>query len=115
MHVRSADRTWCPRDPGRGPLCPWMPYCDGRYSCSWRRVDGTVETVRAADRSTPAVPSRRAPLRDQVVADVRRLILENTLAPGQPLREEHLAQLLGVSRGPIREALIELEREGLAR
>jgi DNA-binding GntR family transcriptional regulator len=81
---------------------------------SSRRTYDTVETVRATARSTPAATNQRAPLRDQVVSDVRRLILENTLQPGQPLREEHLAQLLGVSRGPIREALIELEREGLA-
>ena len=58
---------------------------------------------------------RKSPLlRERVTADIRRLILENELQPGQPLREEHLASMLGVSRGPIREAIVELEREGLA-
>jgi DNA-binding GntR family transcriptional regulator len=55
----------------------------------------------------------RVPLADQVVLGLRRLILVGTFEPGQPLREEHLAQLLGVSRGPVREALSDLEREGL--
>jgi DNA-binding GntR family transcriptional regulator len=55
----------------------------------------------------------RVPLADQVVFDLRRLILAGEFPPGQPLREEHLAHLLGVSRGPVREALSELEREGL--
>ena len=58
---------------------------------------------------------RRGPLlRERVTVEIRRLILENQLQPGQPLREEHLASMLGVSRGPIREAIVELEREGLA-
>jgi DNA-binding GntR family transcriptional regulator len=35
--------------------------------------------------------------------------------PGQPLSEQELAKLLGVSRTPVREALFRLEREGLIR
>jgi len=35
------------------------------------------------------------------------------LQPGERLREDELAATLGVSRGPVREALAELEREGL--
>lgn len=70
------------------------------------------------DRSTGAPGSgsrRKGPLlRERVTADIRRLILKHELQPGQPLREEHLASMLGVSRGPIREAIVELEREGLA-
>ena len=57
---------------------------------------------------------RGSPLRERVAADIRMLIFANELKPGQPLREEHLATMLGVSRGPIREAIVELEREGLA-
>lgn len=70
------------------------------------------------DRSTRAAASgsrRKGPLlRERVAGEIRRLILEHELQPGQPLREEHLASMLGVSRGPIREAIVELEREGLA-
>ena len=65
--------------------------------------------------TTGSDSKRKGPLlRERVTADIRRLILEHELQPGQPLREEHLASMLGVSRGPIREAIVELEREGLA-
>lgn len=59
-------------------------------------------------------PPRKEPLlRERVTAELRRLILDNELKPGELVREEHLASLLGVSRGPVREAIVELEREGL--
>ncbi|ADG06844.1 GntR family transcriptional regulator [Kyrpidia tusciae] len=46
---------------------------------------------------------------------IRGWILEGTLAPGERLREEQLAERLGVSRTPVREALRRLETEGLVR
>jgi DNA-binding GntR family transcriptional regulator len=50
----------------------------------------------------------------EVVAQrVREAILRNDLKPGQHLREEELAELLDVSRGPVRDAFLLLEREGL--
>jgi DNA-binding GntR family transcriptional regulator len=52
------------------------------------------------------------PLRDVVAAELRRLILDGTLQPGERLVEDRLAQLLGVSRNPIREAMRVLEAEG---
>ncbi|WP_170284810.1 GntR family transcriptional regulator [Kribbella amoyensis] len=52
------------------------------------------------------------PLRDVVAAELRRLILDGTLRPGERLVEDRLAQLLGVSRNPIREAMRVLEAEG---
>jgi DNA-binding GntR family transcriptional regulator len=66
------------------------------------------------DETSSGRTRRPPPLREQVIVDVRNLILQGELEPLHPLREEHLAHRLGVSRGPIREALIELEREGLA-
>jgi DNA-binding GntR family transcriptional regulator len=57
-------------------------------------------------------PDQRA-LADDVVGRLRRTILEGYVAPGERLREEQLASLLQVSRGPVREALLQLEREGL--
>jgi len=72
-------------------------------------------TLDRSSSTTGPVSRRKGPLlRERVTADIRRLILEHELEPGQPLREEHLASMLGVSRGPIREAIVELEREGLA-
>ena len=49
----------------------------------------------------------------RVTSEIRRLVLDNELGPGELVREEHLAKMLGVSRGPVREAIVELEREGL--
>ena len=53
------------------------------------------------------------PLRDVVFNTLRRAILEGTLKPGERLMEVHLANKLGVSRTPIREAMHKLELEGL--
>ena len=52
-------------------------------------------------------------LRTQVVTALRAAIFAGRLAPGQPLRELHLARELGVSQATIREALSQLERFGL--
>jgi DNA-binding GntR family transcriptional regulator len=51
--------------------------------------------------------------RQQVADHLRREIVSGRRAPGSPLREVELSTTLGVSRGPIREALRELEKEGL--
>ena len=55
----------------------------------------------------------RAPLGDQVSDILRDAILSGSLKPGEPLHENALAQQLSVSRSPIREALMLLERERL--
>jgi DNA-binding GntR family transcriptional regulator len=44
---------------------------------------------------------------------IRQAIVEGRVAPGQRLKEEELAQELGISRTPIREALHLLQAEGL--
>jgi DNA-binding GntR family transcriptional regulator len=50
----------------------------------------------------------------EVAADhLRKLILSGQLAPGQRLLQEELAEKLGISRTPIREALQRLANEGL--
>ena len=53
------------------------------------------------------------PLRELVFEEIRRSILEGDLKPGQRLMEIDLAEKLGVSRTPIREAIRKLELEGL--
>jgi DNA-binding GntR family transcriptional regulator len=45
--------------------------------------------------------------------ELRAAILEGELAPGERLRAEAVAERLGTSRTPVREALLMLEREGL--
>jgi DNA-binding GntR family transcriptional regulator len=44
---------------------------------------------------------------------LRSAILNGLFGPGERLPEESLARTMGVSRGPVREALTQLEREGL--
>ena len=53
------------------------------------------------------------PLREVVFVTLRRQILTGELKPGERLMEIALAQRLGVSRTPIREAIRKLENEGL--
>lgn len=53
------------------------------------------------------------PLRDVVFNTLRRAILKGELKPGERLMEIALAERLGVSRTPIREAMRKLELEGL--
>ena len=53
------------------------------------------------------------PLRDVVFENLRAAILDGNLKAGQRLMEVQLAEQLGVSRTPIREAIRKLELEGL--
>ena len=53
------------------------------------------------------------PLRDVVFKTLRQAILKGELEPGARLMEIQLAERLGVSRTPIREAIRKLELEGL--
>ncbi len=51
---------------------------------------------------------------DRAYAEIRSLILAGDASPGTPLREEALADIVGVSRTPIRDALRRLEAEHYA-
>lgn len=55
----------------------------------------------------------RQSLTDQIVSEVRQRIVSGQLPEGTPLRQEKLAAELGVSRVPLREAIRQLEAEGL--
>jgi len=54
-----------------------------------------------------------APLRQQVLDGLRQAIIDGRLAPGARLTERELTEMMGVSRTVIREALRQLESEGL--
>ncbi len=58
---------------------------------------------------------RRTFVRQEAYDKLRHWILDGTLAPGAQLRDKELAEQLGVSRTPIREALLRLEDEGLVK
>jgi DNA-binding GntR family transcriptional regulator len=49
---------------------------------------------------------------DQAALYIRRLMFDGDLRPGTRVPQDEIAQALGVSRIPVREALIALEREG---
>jgi DNA-binding GntR family transcriptional regulator len=58
-------------------------------------------------------PVERRVLRQDILLGLRSKILNGEIAPGTRLLEIPLATELGVSRGPVREALRQLEQEGL--
>ncbi len=57
--------------------------------------------------------ARGPSLTEQAAAHIRGRIVHGTLQCGEPLSELALAQELGVSKTPVREALLELKRQGL--
>ena len=59
------------------------------------------------------IERQAAPLRQQVLEALRRAIVSGRLAPGQRLTERALIEMMGVSRTVIREALRQIEAEGL--
>src|SRR5262245_51294874 len=63
--------------------------------------------------SGPLTPAVSPSLAETAANALRESIAQGTFAPGQHLREAELAEALQVSRGPVREALVQLEREGL--
>jgi DNA-binding GntR family transcriptional regulator len=63
-------------------------------------------------RNAPVIAQAKS-LPDIVYDHLREDILSGRAKPGEPIRQEHLAAKLGVSRAPVREALKTLEGEGL--
>lgn len=53
------------------------------------------------------------PIRDQIADQLRSDIISGELKPGVKLNEQGLATRFGVSRGPIRDVLLQLTKEGL--
>jgi DNA-binding GntR family transcriptional regulator len=76
-----------------------------------------VATTVKEDAQSPAVPRRgpklvRTPSGQYIALHIRRLIFEGELRAGMRVPQDAIASDLGVSRIPVREALIVLEREG---
>lgn len=68
------------------------------------------------DGSTEFVQPERlivVPLRESAASAIRRWIFQGVLRPGQILTQEEVAQRLGISRMPVREAFHVLAKEGL--
>jgi DNA-binding GntR family transcriptional regulator len=62
--------------------------------------------------SAAATPFNRSSLREQIKDLLLQRIVEGTLEPGSRIVETRIAQELGVSQGPVREALRDLEQLG---
>ncbi len=56
---------------------------------------------------------KRQPIANQVYEAVREAIFRGDMTPGNHLSEVDLSEQLGVSRAPVREALLQLEAEGM--
>lgn len=69
------------------------------------------ERVETGDLRLPRVQARV--LRQEVLDALRTGILQNRIRPGSRLLEAEVAQRMGVSRAPVREAIRQLEQEGL--
>src|SRR5690606_18983386 len=61
----------------------------------------------------PLAPVRKGLLRDDVYTRLRDAIVDGRLAPASVLRDGELAAQLGVSRTPVREAILKLAESGL--
>ncbi|MEU1981871.1 GntR family transcriptional regulator [Nocardia sp. NPDC019395] len=66
-----------------------------------------------SEQIRPAKLGRVATFAGRSLEVLRDMVLDGTLAPGERLNEVHLSQALGISRGPLREAIQRLASEGL--
>lgn len=82
---------------------PIVPYYENMRSSS----------PQSPSSSLSAIPKAAAPLRRQVLQELRQSIISGRLNPGERLVERELIAMMGVSRTVIREALRQLESEGL--
>src|SRR5205823_3991089 len=79
------------------------------------RLNAGLHTSMVA-RVTRVLPPNDALVRNAGVAAtelIREAIVDGRLEPGQRLKEEELARELGISRTPVREALLMLQAENL--
>ncbi len=69
----------------------------------------TEQLVKLSER----IPAKS--LRVEVYRRIREMIYKGELRPGEAVVERQVADMLGVSRAPVREALVELENEGIVK
>lgn len=77
-----------------------------------------AEAKQMTSDNTPCFKRNRggaARLADKAAENIRKMIIENMFDPGEPLSELRLAEMMGMSRTPVREAITLLEQEGLLR
>ncbi len=104
--------------PGRMINIDHEPQGGGCDSVGVIIIDAGGRLVIDPARADPAMAGPQRPVKVETVAGsvyarLRRGILDGWIEPGARLRQVTLAQQLGVSRTPLREALIRLAAEGL--
>ncbi|MCE3551100.1 GntR family transcriptional regulator [Pseudonocardia sp. RS11V-5] len=72
-----------------------------------------MSPARAATKAAAGTPARRGGAVERATDAIRDLILTRVLLPGQQLIQDDLAERIGLSRGPMREALRALSQDGL--
>jgi hypothetical protein len=83
------------------------------------RMVGARRPTRAADGEMPMASKKPLPrlersvLSDQVSQAITDGLLDGRFRPGDSLVENELSEMLGISRSPVREALVELQKAGL--
>src|SRR2546423_2848361 len=106
---RDGARRALPARARGSPECPHR----GAGGDGSRTARGMSDSMRTPSATPARAPIPRAPLR----AEVRRALIETLTRgdppPGTPLSEPALAAGLGISRTPLREALLGLAHEGL--
>jgi len=73
------------------------------------KLDTILKTAAIQSR----IKKNSIPVRKRVYERMKSAILSGDLNPAERLTEEHLAEMMGVSRTPVREAMYKLESEGL--
>ncbi len=95
----------------RNVLAPGSP----TYSAVWTRF-GIGWECMGASASTRTIRRRRTdpatPLTEQAYRGIKQEILSNRLPPGAPLPVDRFIREMKLSRTPVREAILRLEREG---
>jgi DNA-binding GntR family transcriptional regulator len=75
-------------------------------------ISGSRTAAKGRSNGSRQAKLVRTPSGEHIASHVRSLIFEGELRPGMRVPQDAIAQDLGVSRIPVREALIVLEREG---
>src|SRR5512133_2652748 len=84
------------------------------YTVSSTHNSARGAVFRGTSLSATLKPVKRpVALGDLVYASLQTYLRSGAIAPGQPLQEVQLAELLGVSRTPVREAMMRLASEGM--
>ena len=110
-HASRVDTVSEPRTPQ--PDNSSMPRSEQPRTSPAGRVNPSRAPARKTGRPAAIVPLARQTVASMTLDAIRDGILHGIYTEGEPLRQDALAAELGVSRIPIREALRQLEAEGL--